>query len=65
MDLLKCNLFYVMNTKSSRGILCILETLKSILLANSDDQDEMQRNAAFHQGLHYLLGLQQPSDHNF
>ena len=26
-------------------------------LANSDDPDEMQHNAAFHQGLHCLLSL--------
>ena len=30
-------------------------------LANSDDPDEMQHNAAFHQGLHCLLRLKQPS----
>ena len=30
-------------------------------LANSEDPDEMQHNAAFHQGLHCLLGLKQPS----
>ena len=30
-------------------------------LANSEDQGEMQHNAAFHQGLHYLLRLKQPS----
>ena len=30
-------------------------------LANSEDQDEMQHNAAFHQGLHCLLRLKQPS----
>ena len=30
-------------------------------LANSVDQDEMQHNAAFHQGLHYLLRLKQSS----
>ena len=36
-------------------------------LANSEDPDEMQHNAAFHQGLHCfklkttLLRLQQPS----
>ena len=30
-------------------------------LANSEDQDEMQPNAAFHQGLHCLLILIQPS----
>ena len=29
-------------------------------LANSEDPDEMQHNAAFHQGLHYLLRLKQP-----
>ena len=28
--------------------------------ANSEDPDEMQHNAAFHQGLHCLLGLKQP-----
>ena len=26
-------------------------------LVNSEDLDEMQHNAAFHQGLHYLLRL--------
>ena len=30
-------------------------------LANSEDPDEMQHYAAFHQGLHYLLRLKQPS----
>ena len=30
-------------------------------LANSDDPDEMQHNAAFHQSLHYLLRLKQSS----
>ena len=30
-------------------------------LANSEDTDEMQHNAAFHQGLHCLLRLKQPS----
>ena len=30
-------------------------------LANSEDQDEMQHDAAFHQGLHCLLRLKQPS----
>ena len=31
-------------------------------LANSEDPDKMQQlNAAFHQGLHYLLKLQQRS----
>ena len=38
-------------------------------LANTEDQDEMQHNAAFHQGLHCLLRLKQPSGpgihHNF
>ena len=29
--------------------------------ANSEDSDEMQHNAAFHQGLHCLLLLKQPS----
>ena len=31
------------------------------ILANSEDPDEMQHYAAFHQGLHYLLLLKQPS----
>ena len=31
------------------------------ILANSEDPDEMQHNAAFYQGLHCLLGLKQPS----
>ena len=30
-------------------------------LANSEDADKMQHNAAFHQGLHCLLRLKQPS----
>ena len=30
-------------------------------LANSEDPDEMQHNAAFHQGLHCLLRLKQSS----
>ena len=30
-------------------------------LANSEDPDEMQHDAAFHQGLHCLLRLKQPS----
>ena len=31
-------------------------------LANSEDPDEMQYNAAFHQGLHCLLISKQPSE---
>ena len=38
------------------------------MLANSEDPDEMQNNAAFHQGLQCLLRINQPSgteiDHN-
>ena len=30
-------------------------------LANSEDPDEMQHHAAFHLGLHCLLGLKPPS----
>ena len=30
-------------------------------LVYSEDPDEMQHNAAFHQGLHCLLRLKQPS----
>ena len=33
-------------------------------LANSDDPDEMLHHAAFHQGLHCLLRLKQPSYHH-
>ena len=33
--------------------LCILETLNRYF-ANREDPDEMQHNAAFHQGLHCL-----------
>ena len=29
--------------------------------ANSEDTDEIQHNAAFHQGLHCLIRLKQPS----
>ena len=32
--------------------LCILETTKRFF-ANSEDPDDLQHNAAFHQGLHY------------
>ena len=31
-------------------------------LANSEDPDEMQHNAAFHQGLHCLLRLKKASE---
>ena len=31
-------------------------------LLNSEDPDEMQHNAAFHQGLHCLPGLKRPSE---
>ena len=31
-------------------------------LANSEDPDEKQHNAAFHQGLHCLLRLKQHTD---
>ena len=31
------------------------------ILANSEDPDEMQHNAAFHQGLHCLLRFKQSS----
>ena len=30
--------------------------------ANSEDPDEMPHNAAFHQGLHYLLRLKRSSE---
>ena len=32
------------------------------ILANSEDPDEMQHNAEFHQGLHSLLRLKQHTD---
>ena len=32
-----------------------------VTLANSEDPDEMQHNAAFHQGLHCLLRFKQAS----
>ena len=32
--------------------------------ANSEDPDEMQHNAAFHQGLHCLLRLKQTEIHH-
>ena len=35
--------------------LCIWETPKLVCLANNEDPDEMQQNAAFHHGLHPLL----------
>ena len=41
--------------------LCILETPKGVLLASSEDPDEMPHNKAFHQGLHCLLRLKQSS----
>ena len=31
------------------------------MLANSEDPDEIQHNAAFYQDLHCLIGLKQPS----
>ena len=36
--------------------LCIRGNLLTSTLANSEDPDEMQHNAAFHQGLHCLKG---------
>ena len=45
------------------------ENLKIGTLANSEDPDEMQHNAAFCQGIHCMLILKQPSGteihHNF
>ena len=35
---------------------------KTGTLANSEDPDETQHNAAFHMGLHFLLRLKQPSE---
>ena len=32
------------------------------ILANKEDPDEMQHNAAFHKGLHCLQGLKPPSE---
>ena len=39
--------------------LCILETPYMGDIANSEDQEEMQHDTAFHQGLPCLLRLQQ------
>ena len=41
--------------------LCIRENPSTGIMANSEDPDEMQHNAAFHQGLHCLRRLKQPS----
>ena len=35
--------------------------LQTGTLANSEDSDEMQDNAAFHHGLHCLLRIKEPS----
>ena len=35
--------------------LCIQDTLKRVLFLNSEDPDEMQHDASFHQGQHCLL----------
>ena len=45
----------------SHLILCMLETPERVLLASSEDPDEMPHDAAFHQGLHCLLRLKQSS----
>ena len=42
----------------------ILTTPEMNTLANSEDPDEMQHNAAFHQGLHCLLRLGTEIHHN-
>ena len=34
-----------------------MEPSKRVFLQNSEDPDELPHNAAFHQGLHYLLRL--------
>ena len=39
----------------------ILGTCKQVLFSNSEVPDEMLRMAAFHQGLHCLLGYKQSS----
>ena len=48
--------------KNERNMLtlCILESTKRVLW-QSEDPDEMQHNAAFHQGKHCLLRLEQLS----
>ena len=38
----------------------MLETPNQVLWQTVKDPDEMQPNAAFHQGLHFLLRLKQP-----
>ena len=41
---------------------CLTLSILETSLANSEDPDEMQHNAAFHQGLHCLLRLKQSSE---
>ena len=48
------NAFYILT-------LCMLETPKWVPWEKSDGPDEMQQNAAFHQGLHCLQRLKQHS----
>ena len=40
---------------------CMMHSILSGTLANSEDPDEMQHHAAFHQVLHCLLRLKHPS----
>ena len=51
----------ILSTQNTLLSLCILELQKKGTLANSEDPDEMQHDAAFHPGLHCLLRLKQPS----
>ena len=46
---------YPSNTKCVLSSLCSLKPLRGIF-AISEDPHEMQHNAAFHLGLHFLLG---------
>ena len=45
---------YPKGSKEEFSKLCLLSLKNVLILANSEDQDEMQHYAAFHLGLHCL-----------
>ena len=51
----KGNLKILLLRENTGITVCILKTSSMGTLASSEDPDEMQHNAAFHQGLHCLL----------